>query len=60
MSEQVESAPVSVADHLSDRAAGWLLLAFLTSVIVALAAGTFGMSTDADLRTEDAVATSSR
>lgn len=41
MSEQPESRPVRVADHLTDREAGQLLLAFLTTVVVILAAGSF-------------------
>ena len=60
MSEQGESGPVSVADHLSDRAAGGLLLAFLVAVIVVLAAGTLPLSPDAHLRTVASVVTSSR
>lgn len=39
MNERTESHPVSLADQLSDRAAGGLVLAFLTSVIVVLAVG---------------------
>lgn len=46
MSEQAESGPVSVAEsgaeHLTDQAAGGLLLAFLTTVLLVLAAASFG------------------
>ncbi|MDQ0892767.1 hypothetical protein [Agromyces ramosus] len=41
MSEQTEPRPVRVADHLTDREAGQLLLAFLTTVVLILAAGSF-------------------
>lgn len=40
INERTESHPARLADELSDRAAGGLLLAFLTTVIVVLAVGT--------------------
>jgi hypothetical protein len=40
MNERTESHPVDFAEELSDRAAGGLLLAFLTTVLVVLAVGT--------------------
>ena len=60
MNERTEGQAASRADQLSDRAAGGLLLAFLATVIVILAAGTFTMSTSAPERTDDTMAASHR
>jgi hypothetical protein len=57
MNERPEVHPIDTTNHVSDREAGGLLLAFLTVVLLVLAVATIPLGPAAEERTDGTVTT---